>query len=223
MIDNSYVFELNNICFAYPGSENVLENINLKVNQNDIIIIKGDSGIGKSTFLKLFNRFSDCTEGELFFRGRKLSTYNIEKIRSSIMYLPQLPHIIDGTVEENLRFPYKFHTHSKKRFDENRAKELFNHFHLNFSVDCDALRLSIGQRQRISLIRAILLGPEVLLLDEPGSSLDESNRKNLEKQVELLTDSSRITVIMATHGEVSFQNKKHRMFNISNRNLTEHL
>jgi putative ABC transport system ATP-binding protein len=223
MIDNSYVFELNNICFAYPGSENVLENINLKINQNDIIIIKGDSGIGKSTFLKIFNRFSDCTEGELFFHGRKLSTYNIEEIRCSIMYLSQLPHMIDGTVEENLIFPYKFHTHSKKKFDQNRAKELFNHFHLNFPFNCDALRLSIGQRQRISLIRAILLEPEVLLLDEPGSSLDESNRRNLEKQVELLTESSRITVIMATHGEVSFKNKNCRIFNIRNRNLAERL
>ncbi len=221
MIENSYVFELNNIYFAYPDGMNILQDINLKVYQNDIIIIKGDSGIGKSTFLRLFNRFSDCNEGELLFRGKKLSTYDIEEIRCSIMYLPQLPHIINGTVEENLKFPYKFHTHRKKRFDKKRAKELFDHFHLNFSTDCDALRLSIGQRQRISLIRAILLEPEVLLLDEPGSSLDEVNRRNLEKQVELLTDSSRLTVIMATHGTVSFQNKKHRMFNMKNRNLVE--
>jgi len=221
MSHNSYVFELNNICFSYPGSEHILENINLKVKQNDIIIIKGDSGIGKSTFLKLFNRFCDRTEGELLFRGRDLSTYNIEEIRCSIMYLPQLPHIINSTVEENLSFPFKFHSHSKNIFDKSRAKKLFDHFHLNFSFNCDALRLSIGQRQRISLIRAILLEPEVLLLDEPGSSLDEINRKNLENQVELLTESSRITVIMATHGSVSFQNNKFRMFTVSNRNLEE--
>jgi len=222
-MDNSFVFELNNICFSYPGSKNVFENINIKVNQNDIIIIKGDSGIGKSTFLKLFNRFNDCTEGELFFRGRKLSTYNIEEIRSSIMYLPQLPHVLDGTVEENLIFPYQFSTHSKKRFDKTRAKELFDHFRLKFPIDYDALKLSIGQRQRIALIRAILLGPDVLLLDEPGSSLDEDNRRNLENQVESLTESSDITVIMATHGEVCFQNSKHRIFNIREKALIESL
>ena len=221
MINNSHVFELNNVCFAYPGSENVLDDINLQVKKNDIMVIKGESGIGKSTFLKLFNRFSDSSEGELLFNGRNLKRYNIEEIRCSIMYLPQLPHIINGTVEENLIFPYKFHVHRAKKYNENRAKELLHHFHLDCSVDCDALRLSIGQRQRISLIRAILLEPEVLLLDEPGSSLDEINRRNLENQVELLTKSASITVIMATHGSVSFQSKKHRMFNIRNKNLIE--
>ena len=223
MINISHIFELKNIFFAYSKSNNIFENINLNVKQNDIIIVKGESGAGKSSFLKLFNRFNDSIEGILFFRGRNLNDYNIEEIRSSIIYLPQLPHIINGTVEENLIFPYQFHAHSRKRFNKARAKELFDHFHLKLSINYDdALKLSVGQKQRIALIRAILLEPEVLLLDEPGSSLDEINRRNLEKQVELLTESSRITVIMATHGPVSFQNNKYRIFTVSNRNLEEH-
>jgi len=223
MIHISHIFELNNIYFTYPGSKHVLENINLNIMQNDIIIIKGESGAGKSSFLKLFNRFNDSIDGKFFFRGKNLNEYNVEEIRSSIIYLPQLPHIIDGTVEENLIFPYHFHTHSKKSFNITRAKELLDHFHLDLSTDCDALKLSIGQRQRIALVRAILLEPEVLLLDEPGSSLDEFNRRNLENQVALLTESSGITVIMATHGAVCFQNRSHRIFNIRERNLVEDL
>ena len=223
MIHISHVFELNNIYFAYPEGENVLENINFKVRQNEILIIKGASGIGKSSFLKLFNRFNDLTRGTLFFRGRNLNEYNVEEIRSAIMYLPQLPHLIDGTVEENLIFPYQFHAHGNKRFNKTRAAELFDYFHLKFSIDYDALRLSIGERQRLALIRAILLEPEVLLLDEPGSSLDEVNRRNLENQVALLTESSGITVIMATHGELYFQNRKYRIFNIYERNLVENI
>ena len=223
MINISNLFELHNLCFAYPGSDNVLDNINLRIQQNDIIIIKGESGAGKSSFLKLFNRFNDSIEGKLLFRGKNLYEYNVEETRSSIIYLPQLPYILDGTVEENLIFPYQFHAHSKKEFNKTRARRLFDHFHLKFSIDYDALKLSIGQRQRIALIRAILLEPEVLLLDEPGSSLDEINRKNLENQVALLTESSDLTVIMATHGEVCFQNSTHRTFNIHERNLVEDL
>ena len=223
MIDKSNVFELKNICFAYPGCKYVLENINLKARQNDIIIIKGESGAGKSTFLKLFNRFSDFTEGKLFFHGKNLMEYNIEEIRSAIIYLPQLPYIVDGSVEENLSFPYQFHSHSKKIFNKERATELLDYFHLNLSINFDALKLSVGQRQRIAVIRAILLEPEVLLLDEPGSSLDDSNRRNLENQIESLTESSGITVIMATHGEICFQNRKHRILNIRERNLVEEL
>jgi putative ABC transport system ATP-binding protein len=223
MIDLSHVFELNNIYFAYPDSENVLENINFKVRQNEVLIVKGESGIGKSSFLKLFNRFNDITGGKLLFRGRNLNEYNVEEIRSSIIYLPQLPHLIDGTVEENLIFPFQFHAHSNKRFNKNRAAELFDHFHLKFSINYDARKLSVGQRQRIALIRAILLEPEVLLLDEPGSSLDEFNRRNLENQLALLSESSGITVIMATHGDVNFQNRKHRTFNIRERTLVENI
>ncbi len=219
----SHVFELNNICFAYPNSENVLENINFKVRQNEVLIIKGESGLGKSSFLKLFNRFNDITGGKLLFRGRNLNEYNLEEIRSSILYLPQLPHLIEGTVEENLIFPFRFHAHSNKRFNKNRAAELFNHFHLKFSINYDALKLSIGQRQRIALIRAILLEPEVLLLDEPGSSLDEVNRRNLENQLSLLSESFCITVIMATHGDVYFQNRKHRTFTIREKTLVENI
>ena len=223
MIHISHVFELNNVYFAYQEGENVLENVNFKVRQNEILIIKGASGIGKSSFLKLFNRFNDITGGKLFFRGRNLNEYNVEEIRSSIMYLPQLPHIIDGTVEENLIFPFQFHAHSNKQFNKTRAEELFDHFHLKFSIDYDALKLSIGQRQRIALIRAILLEPEVLLLDEPGSSLDEVNLRNFENRLALLTESSGITVIMATHGDVNFQNRKHRTFNIRERALVENI
>ncbi len=221
MKNDSYLFVLNNIYFAYPRSENILENINLKVRQHDIIIVKGESGTGKSSFLKLFNRFSDVIEGTLMFRGRNLSEYNVDEIRGSIMYLPQLPHVIEGTIEENLIFPFQFQTHSNKYFDRKRAQELFDYFHLNLSIDNDALTLSVGQKQRMALIRTILLEPEVLLLDEPGSALDEVNQGILENQIALLTESAGITVIMATHSHLCFKNRYHRGFIIQEKNLIE--
>ncbi|UCH80557.1 MAG: ATP-binding cassette domain-containing protein [Nitrospiraceae bacterium] len=215
------VFELNNINFAYPGGEHVLEKIHLNVHQNDIIVIKGESGAGKSTFLKLFNRFCDIRDGELLFHGRQLREYRIEKVRGSIIYLSQIPYLIEGSVGDNLMFPFQYKVHNARIFNRKRAQELLAYFNLDIPLQHEASNLSVGQRQRVSVIRAILLEPEVLLLDEPGSSLDEINRRNLEIKIESLSEISGITVIMATHRELSFNDRKHRLFYIQNRNLIE--
>ncbi len=215
------IFKLYNISFSYSGGSTVFENIDLDISKKDLIIIQGESGAGKSTFLKLFNRFCSTFEGKLFFHEKEIREYGIERIRSSVIYLPQLPFMIHGTVEENLSFPFTFHSHNGKEFDSQKAGEWLEYFQLDIPFERDALQLSIGQKQRIALIRSILLGPEVLLLDEPGSALDSNNKKLLEQKIESLIDSAGITVIMATHSEVSFSDSWVRFLNLDNGTLTE--
>jgi predicted regulator of Ras-like GTPase activity (Roadblock/LC7/MglB family) len=94
---------------------------------------------------------------------------------------------------------------------------------LKVLLEHDALKLSVGQKQRIALIRAMMLEPEVLLLDEPGSALDSSNRKLIEHKIESLINSSGITVLMATHSAVSFEGTDYRVFALEDRRLTCHL
>ena len=153
------IFELQNVSFAYDGGDRVLDDLNFRINRNALIIIQGASGAGKSTFLKLFNRFCDISEGKILFNGRELNTYNIERLRSILIYLPQLPYVIDGSVEDNLSFPFVFHSHQDKKFSREKAEEWLDYFQLNVSLDHDALKLSIGQRQRIALIRSMLMDP----------------------------------------------------------------
>jgi putative ABC transport system ATP-binding protein len=215
------ILDIENINYCYPGHRNVLEDINLKINQNDLIVIRGESGAGKSTFLKLFNRFCGSAEGKILFHDRELKEYEIEELRKKIIYLSQVPHIIEGSIEKNLSFPFSFHVHRNKKFYPESAKKWLEYFELKISLNQEALKLSIGQKQRIALIRAILLEPEILLLDEPASALDAKNKRLMEQQIQSLIESSNLTVIMATHSEVSFTDTHYREFMVLSGKLKE--
>jgi putative ABC transport system ATP-binding protein len=215
------LLELKNVSYSYPDGKSVLQGIDLEIIRKDLIIIQGESGTGKSTFLKLFNRFCDPGSGSILLNNKELYEYGIDKIRSSIIYLPQLPFMIDGTVEENLSFPFSFHSHKAKQYDPEKAAEWLDYFQLDIPPDNEALKLSTGQKQRIALIRAMLLDPDVLLLDEPGSSLDSGNKKLIDRKIEALIESSGISVIMATHGEIGFTEGKYRLFRLENGRLVQ--
>ncbi len=215
------LLELKDVSFSYPGGKPVLQGIDLEIMKNDLMIIQGESGTGKSTFLKLFNRFCDPESGSILFNNRELYEYGIDEIRSSIIYLPQLPFMIDGTVEENLSFPFSFHSHKAKEYDPEKTAEWLDYFQLDIPPDHEALKLSTGQKQRIALIRAMLLDPDVLLLDEPGSSLDSGNKKLLYRKIESIIESSGISILMATHSEVGFTDGKYRLFRLENGRLVQ--
>ena len=216
----SSLLELHNVSYRYPGGQTVIQDINLKISKNDLIVIKGESGAGKSTLLKLFNRFCDYPRGKILYNNRELKELRIEELRREIIYLPQLPVMKEGTIEENLSFPFTFKAHKGKRFDQVNSRKWLDCFQLDLPTDTDALKLSIGQKQRIALIRAMILLPEVLLLDEPVASLDKNNRKVIEQKIESLIKTTSITVIMVTHGDLSSTFSHCRQFQVSNKKLT---
>jgi putative ABC transport system ATP-binding protein len=215
------LLELQNVSYSYPGGGTVIQDINLQVDKNDLLVIKGESGAGKSTILKLLNRFCDYTEGKILFNNRELKGFRIVELRSTIIYLPQVPVMIEGTIEENLSFPFNFRAHKVKEFDKDNALKWLDFFRLDLALHADALKLSIGQKQRIALIRSMILMPQVLLLDEPVASLDKKNRQIIEQKIESLTRTSGVTVIMVTHGDVSSSFSDYRLFQVSERSLRE--
>lgn len=218
---SSSLFEIQNISFSYPDGKPVFERIDLDIKRGELIIVSGESGAGKSTFLKLFNRFNELTDGTILYHGRELRQYHINDIRRSILYLPQLPHMIEGSLEDNLSFPFSFHAHKDKTYSSDAARQWLDYFHLGVSLGHNASKLSVGQRQRIALIRALLLAPEVLLLDEPCSSLDSRNRRLIEQKIESLLESAGITVIMATHSEVNFSESVYTPYRLEDNRLRE--
>ena len=138
----SPILDLRNVSYGYPGGARVLHDLNLEIEKNDLIVIKGESGAGKSTILKLMNRFCEYTEGKILFHNRELRDFRIEDLRSSIIYLPQIPVIIEGTLEENLSFPFNFSAHKGKKFDLESVREWLKFFRLDLPPDADALKLS---------------------------------------------------------------------------------
>jgi UDP-glucose/iron transport system ATP-binding protein len=195
------MIEFVNISFSYPNGLTIFKELSMKFGQGTLSVIQGRSGEGKSSLLKLMNRLEDPQSGEIRFKGRALSSYEPQVVRAAILYIQQTPEVISGTVKDNFMLPFTFKTnHKKAQPDVKTLLTYMNEFHLdNVPLERNATDLSVGQLQRICLIRGLLLSPEVILLDEPTSALDEESSRIVELNVVRLCREFGRTVIMVSH------------------------
>ena len=204
------LLELENVSFENDG-ETILENISVKIEPGDYISIVGPSGSGKSTFLKLCSHLISPTNGEITYRNKKFIDYNPTELRKTITYCFQTPYLFGITVMDNIKFPF---TIRKLAFDKNRVDELFSLFHITTDfLSKDVANLSGGEKQRIALIRSLLFKPEILLLDEITSALDEDNTKIVETVIESLNKEG-VTVLFVTHDSEQSRKYANRLLTI---------
>ncbi|MCP4601062.1 MAG: ATP-binding cassette domain-containing protein [Proteobacteria bacterium] len=198
---NKKIIEFANVSFSYPESPALFKDLSLVFKSDTFYLIKGRSGIGKSSLLRLINRLEEPLAGEVLFKDRPLASYNPQVLRRSIVYIQQTPVAIDGPVKDNLLLPFTFkNNRDLKKPKDDELKALLEDFHLKgVNLTDNAQNLSVGQLQRISFIRGLLLSPEVILLDEPTSSLDEESCRIVESSAEKLCRQSGRAVIMVSH------------------------
>lgn len=166
------------------GSVQLLKPTDFKLRGGDRVAITGSSGSGKSVFLRTLALLDAPSSGEIRWRNQPVSNPQIPHYRSRICYIAQRPALLDGTVEDNLRFPYSLKTLSHQRFDVQRACNLLKQAGKPESfLQKTASDLSGGESQVVSLIRAIQLDPQVLLLDEPTAALDPQSSREVESLV----------------------------------------
>lgn len=176
----------------------IIDDICLDVDKGDCISIIGESGGGKSTFLRLLADLISPSKGEIKYIGKNYLSYDPIELRRKISYCTQLPYLFRNTVKENLEFPFKIR---KKEVDKNRIKELLEVFNLDETyLSKDINSLSGGEKQRISLIRNLIFIPDILLLDETTSALDDDNAIIVEKYIKKLNESG-VTIIWVTHND----------------------
>lgn len=195
------------------GKQEVLHQINLSVHRNKIHVFSGPSGSGKTTLLRAFNRLNECfdqceTQGEicLSLDGRyqnihELSDSDLPRLRQKIAMVFQNPNVLPGSIAANLLLPLKVVNGIKGDESQERLQLALTQAHLWQEVkdrlSQPAESLSGGQKQRLCLARALALKPEILLLDEPTSSLDPDVGQQIEELIlELVSD---YTVIMVSH------------------------
>lgn len=197
------VIEFQNISFAYPNEEKLYSNISFTIEKGRFYLIKGPSGVGKSTLLKLMNRMEEPVEGEILYKGQQLRSIVPPTLRTSIIYIQQTPVVLDGTIRENLLLPFSFKINKAlQKPEDSKLESLLKEYSLeNISLDRNAKNLSVGQMQRLCLIRGQLLSPEVILFDEPVSSLDEKSSKIVEDHAEKLCSEDGKTIVMVSHKE----------------------
>lgn len=178
----------------------VLDGINLEIAAETITAMIGPSGAGKTSLLRLLNRLDDAASGEIFYRSRPLDENPVQKLRRQVGFVFQTPIMFPGTVADNLRKALELA--GKSTFDSAELiDEMLNLAELDSTVlaERDGTRLSVGQKQRVNIARALMTAPEVLLLDEPTSALDPETADRLMETIRRLAREKKITVVMITH------------------------
>jgi putative ABC transport system ATP-binding protein len=162
----------------------LLNDVSLDLSAGKRVAIVGPSGSGKTLLLRALALLDSVDTGEILWRGKPVRGGAVPRFRSRVIYLHQRPALAEGTVEENLRQPFSFRVHQGKAFDREavvaRLKSLTRDASL---LSRKASALSGGEAQITALLRAMQLEPDVLLLDEPTASLDDSSKRTVEDMV----------------------------------------
>lgn len=198
--------ELKRLGLHYEGKKPLFRDLDLALEEGGFIVIQGPSGSGKSSLLRLINRLQEPDRGEIRIDGRSIEEYDVTALRRRIGYVQQIPVMLEGSVRDNLMFPFQFR--SARELDppgEEVLRTWLDRLLLREIElgDC-ARELSVGQKQRVALIRTLLVQPEVLLCDEPTSSLDSESKKIVEDWLERINSGSQIGIILVTHSKVEF-------------------
>ncbi|MGC1165310.1 MAG: ATP-binding cassette domain-containing protein [Solirubrobacterales bacterium] len=186
------LFELRDVGLT-RGGRPVLDGVGAAIPLGAAAIV-GPSGSGKSTLLRLLNRLADPDRGEISYRDEPLASYDPLALRRQVALVPQLPALLEGTVESNLRYAARL---AGKELDTRRCLCLAG-LGPEFAGR-DVAKLSVGEQQRAMLGRALAQQPEVLLLDEPTSALDHAARDAVEAALTELRRELEISVVLVSH------------------------
>ncbi|MBT4731653.1 ATP-binding cassette domain-containing protein, partial [Candidatus Woesearchaeota archaeon] len=192
--------EFKNVFFVYKKNEpTVLKDISFKVNAGETVALVGESGVGKSTAMELVSGYYFPSKGKVLIDGYDTKETSLKSIRENIAIVPQEPVLFNDTVKHNIRYG------SFKATDEeikNAAKEahadvFIEQFPKGYSqvVGERGIRLSVGQKQRIAIARAMLRNPKILILDEPTSALDAKTEKFITESLDRLMEDKTTFVI----------------------------
>ena len=187
------------------GSLQVLKKVSLTIENNKVVTIVGPSGAGKSTLLHIIGTLDKADRGEVIIDGVNLNQLSDDKLAEfrnrHIGFVYQFHHLLpEFTALENVMMPALIAGKSRKE-SFNRAQELLDFLKLGDRVGHKPAQLSGGEQQRVSVARALMNNPELILADEPSGNLDTENARKLHDLFFVLRDTFKQTFLIVTHNE----------------------
>jgi ATP-binding cassette subfamily B protein len=190
---------VDNVSFAYGGNADVLHDVSLAIAPGERLALVGPTGAGKSTLAKLIVRFYDPRVGAISMGGVDLRDATLQSLRERIVVVPQEGFLFTGTIRDNVRIgrPDATDADVERAVDALGVGERFRALPqgLDTEVRERGSRLSAGERQLVSLARAALADPAVLVLDEATSNLDPGTERVVERALERLTENRTVVVV----------------------------
>lgn len=191
-------FKIENLSFKYDdGKEYIFENFSLEMDREEFILIKGRSGIGKSSLLKLISGLEKPITGTIIINGKDITNVDIEKRKLGYLFqdFALFPHL---NVFQNISYGI---SNLNRKDREKRVKELLKLIELEGFEKRYPSSLSGGEKQRVAIARAIANNPTLLLLDEPFSSLNIELKDKIRNDLRKILKKEKITTIIVSHDE----------------------
>ena len=194
------VVEFRNVCFRYPDAkEDVITDVNFVANPGEVVAFIGSTGSGKSTLINLIPRFYDVTEGAILINGVDIRNIKLKTLRDKIGYVPQKGILFSGDIESNIKYKSKKITNEKMIEAATIAQAVeFIHQKENeykSEISQGGTNVSGGQRQRLSIARAIATDPEIYIFDDSFSALDFKTDSRLRSELKKVTKNSTVFIV----------------------------
>ncbi len=206
--NSEYAVEMENVSFKYASaSADSIEDINLKIKKGETLGVIGSTGCGKTTLISLIPRFYDCTAGKVKVSGVDVKDYSQEALRESVAVVMQKTVLFNGSIRDNIRWGNENATDEEisQAVSSAQAADVVasKPEGLDFIVEQGGKNLSGGQQQRLSIARALVRKPEILILDNSSSALDYATEAALRKSIAeldfkptVITVSQRVSAVM---------------------------
>lgn len=206
--------EFRNVSFKYPDAEEyVLKNISFKANTGDTIAFIGSTGSGKSTLVNLVVRFYDVTEGSILIDGVDIKKYKLEYLYKLIGYVPQKAVMFNGSVNSNISYGKSLKKITKEKIKEaakvSQAEEFIEKLDDGYDsfIASGGTNVSGGQKQRLSIARAIAKDPEIYIFDDSFSALDYKTDAKLRSELKKYTKNATSLIVAQRIGTIMYADK----------------
>ncbi|MDC7236983.1 MAG: ATP-binding cassette domain-containing protein [Sphaerochaetaceae bacterium] len=205
-LDNQSFIELKDISVTFKSKQgievNAVSNFSLKIKKGEILGIIGSSGAGKSTIARNINLLEKPSQGDVYFKGEKITNYkgkNLRQIRQKMGMIYQHFNLINrATVRDNIAFNLLASNYEKDKIDL-RVDQLLDLVGLKNKKNSYPSQLSGGQKQRVAIARSLSNNPEVLICDEATSALDPETAQEIVKLIKDINSKLKLTVVFITH------------------------